>query len=694
MIAKLLLPRLGGSPAVWGTCLVFFQAILLAGYVYAHLLTTRLKPKAQIAVHLLVVLPLAALSLPLDLGQQAPPTDSNPAPWLLLQLLLHAGPVMFALTATAPLLQAWFAVRPGASNPYALYAGSNAGSLLALLAYPFLIEPGLDLPDQARIWSLVCGLLAVALALCGIATLRAPAAPAQAQGQATITWRQRVHWTALAFVPSSLLLGVTSHITMDIAAIPLLWVVPLALYLFTFVLTFASSPPLPHGAVLRALPLILIVLVTMAWPGAGIPLPFLMLIGLHLLGFFALALACHGELARLRPPPAGLTDFYVFMSIGGVLGGSFNALLAPVLFSDLHEYGLAIVLGLLLLPSRDGADAGTRKGDALGHLLLVGIIIAAYATRNWLESGTTSAIGAGLLLGLIAGQAFALLAFTPRARRFAIGVALCLLLPAVLISGRDLATARSFFGVTHVRLTDNGETIQLLSGTTLHGAQSLRPGERNLPMTYYAPGGAFARFIATLPPNPSRRIAAVGLGAGALACYAKPGETWSFHEIDPVIVTIARDTRFFHFLADCGADIPIILGDARLTLAKLPDNSLDALIIDAFSSDSIPVHLVTREAIALYRAKLRPDGRLLVHITNRYLDLRPVLAALAADAGMQARLLSVPTGVNFIRNAPATVVAIGADLANLDDWLELPRPAPRYLWTDQHSDLIGIFRQK
>jgi SAM-dependent methyltransferase len=525
-----------------------------------------------------------------------------------------------------------------------------------------------------------------------------PVAPPKTSSPATL--RQRLAWTALAFVPSSLLLGVTTHITADIASAPLLWVVPLMLYLLTFILAFARRPPLRHSIMVRVLPMVLIPLVITAAPGLPLMLPLPLMLALHLGCFFAVAMVCHGELARRRPPTAQLTEFYFFLSVGGVLGGAFNALLAPLIFSSVLEYPLALLAACLVKPSApDDARHGLTR-DVLLPFALLGLVLLTNAIRSIVADGT-------VLLLLVATfgymlPALALLNFSPRRWRFALGVAVMLFAPAATGASDTIATYRSFFGVYRIRAVDDGHSraLVLMNGTTLHGARSLTPGEEALPMAYYNPQGPFSRFFAAFAPNSVRHVAVVGLGTGGLACYARPGQDWTFYEIDPLVERIARDPRFFQFLANCGNHPNVVLGDARLTIGDAPDGTYDALIIDAFSSDSIPMHLLTREALALYLRKLAPGGQLLFHISSRTLDLRPVIGALAADAGVPARMLldrPLP-GISIWRRAPALVVALagrGGDLGRLDPvdgWTELPPGSARFLWTDQRSDLLGAIR--
>lgn len=685
MVSKMVLPRLGGSPSVWNTCMCFFQAMLLLGYAYAHWLATRFGGLAQAAIHA-VVLGGAALFLPFDLTAQVPPAEASPVPWLLGCLATTVGPPFFAISATAPLLQRWFSRtdHADAGDPYFLYAASNAGSLLALLAYPLFVEPALALQQQSRFWSLGLLVLAVGIAFCWAGYRAHPArAPAVAAAAPCPSAAERLRWVAYAFVPSSLLLAVTAYITTDLAAAPLLWVVPLALYLATFIVAFARRPVLPHALMLRVLPLIVIPVVILA---VGVHSVWLLL--LHLACFFVIAMVCHGELARSRPDARNLTEFYLWISLGGVLGGLFDALLAPLLFPDIWEYPLMLVAACAIRPSGNNEGNDFRQGDLLGPALLLAALLALLLVGN---------LPTWLVFAACAAAALLLVRFSERRWRFTLGVAACLLFAQLLSATETVATARSFFGINRVSLAENGAYHVLQHGTTVHGVASTRPDEAAIPLGYYHREGPFGRFFEAIGTGGSKRVGVVGLGSGALACYARPGQSWTFHEIDPVVVELARNRRYFHYLETCGNDPHIVLGDARLTLAAMPDHSYDLIVIDAFSSDSIPLHLLTREALALYQRKLMPGGLVLFHISNRCLDLAPTVAALAADAGMPARrLLYTPEGPPSVARLGAEVIAVGppgGDLSFLtgDQGWE-PPPPPAAVWTDARSDIVSRIR--
>lgn len=687
MVSKMLLPHLGGSPSVWNTCMVFFQATLLLGYLYAHWLARRFGGGVQAAIHC-AVLGLAALFLPLDLTLPVPPTDGSPVPWLLGTLAVTVGPPFFAISATAPLLQRWFSQtnHPAASDPYFLYAASNAGSLLALLAYPLAVEPHLRLFEQSRWWALGIGGLALGIALCWYGHARdrngAHIVAAEQAGPAP-TFGQRARWVGYAFVPSAMLLAVTAHITIDLASAPLFWVIPLALYLVTFIFAFARRPPLPHWLMVRLQPFLIIPIVLLSFGTQGIwALP------LHLAAFFVTAMVGHGELARTRPAVRNLTEFYLWVSLGGVLGGIFAALLAPAVFPGIWEYPLMLAAACLVRPIGKARPGAWRLDVALPLLLVVGLAVL----LRWGDLP-----GAVLLAALIVA-AVLLLSFSERPWRFALGVGGCLLVLSFATSGDTLATTRSFFGVNRVRLIADGTIRVLQQGTTVHGAESTTPGRETEPLSYYSRQGPFGSFFAALADRHVQRVGVIGLGTGALACYARPGESWTFHEIDPEVVKLASDGRFFHFLAHCGNHPRIVLGDARLTLHDVPDGAYDVLVMDAFSSDSIPIHLLTREALALYQRKLTPGGAILFHVSNRYFSLAPLVAALALDAGAPARrLLYAPAKAGALGTHSAEVVAVGQPGSSLDylssdaGWQSADASGAA-VWTDDRSDILSRIR--
>lgn len=710
MFARLVLPLLGGSPAVWNTAIVFFQAVLLAGYAYAHASVTWLGTRRQIGVHLVVLLlPLAVLPIVLPAGL-VPPTQTNPAAWLLALMTVVVGLPFFAVSTTSPLLQKWFAAggHRTARDPYFLYVASNIGSLLALLAYPWWIEPHLPLAQQNRVWMLGYFLLLVLTVTCAVLHGRKPRGEVRATpvasgrdeaGADRPTMARRLRWVLLAFVPSSLMLGVTTYLSSEIAAVPLLWVIPLGLYLLTFVLGFARRQILPRWFLVRALPMAVVPLIVALNMQATSPIGWLIL--LHLGVFFLAALLCHGQLAADRPPTVWLTEFYLWLSIGGVIGGVFNALLAPLVFDSTVEYPLVLTLACfvtLRAANGSGTPRATR-GDWLAAAGLgaaaLGLVVMVQATRFRADPAMS-----GLVFGV---PALACFFFSRRPLRFALGVAALLLAGSLYqgAKGRVLRAERTFFGLHRVTLDPTGQFHLLVHGMTLHGQQSLDPARRTEALTYYHRTGPIGQVMSLYARDPARRIGAVGLGAGSLAAFAAKQQPWTYFEIDPVVLRLAQDVRYFTFLHDSPGAMRFVLGDARLSLSRERDASFDVLILDAYSSDAIPVHLVTREALALYRRKLASGGLMAFHISNVHLDLEPVFTELAHDAGLVA-LTRDDTVVSEEERGLGKAGSIWLVMAQRRDDLALLARDPRWrssrgdrnqtLWTDDYSSLLSVFR--
>lgn len=720
MFARLVLPLLGGSPAVWNTAMVFYQATLLAGYSYAHFIHTRLSPRRQAAGQvLLFLIPLALLPISIPDGW-APPATGHPALWQLALMGVSVGLPFLAISTSSPVLQKWFAAtgHPRAVDPYFLYVASNIGSLLALLAYPFLIEPRLALATQTRLWTWGYFLLLALVATCAYvlckttsSSVPSPAiTTAPGHGAATApapSARRRTRWVLLSFAPSSLMLGVTTYLSSEIAVVPLLWIVPLALYLLTFVIVFARRPILPRLFLRRALPIFMVSLVMVINMRATQPIAWLM--ALHVVAFFLATLLCHGALAADRPSPTHLTEFYLWMSVGGVLGGLFNALLAPALFNTIVEYPLALLLACLLalLPPASAAAPASRSAPlgarpAWSDLVWPAALGLATIALLFAAGGTLRKPAPALVTLVFGVPALVCFFFSRRPLRFVLGLA-ALLLAGIFYhgeQGRALHTERSFFGVHRVTRDPAGRHHLLIHGNTLHGQQSLDPARRAEPLTYYHRTGPIGQILATFSADPHKKIAAVGLGAGSLAAYAAPRQAWTYFEIDPVVERLARDVRYFTFLRDSPADLRVVLGDARLTLAAAPAGAFDLIVLDAFSSDAIPVHLVTREALALYQSKLAPGGLIVCHISNLHLDLEPVFSHLARDAQLACLVRDdtvVSAAESALGKAPSVWLVLArtaADLAPLanDARWRPGRPAAGRIWTDDYSSLLAAFR--
>ncbi|WP_420125639.1 spermidine synthase [Longimicrobium sp.] len=720
LFGKMVLPLLGGSPAVWNTCMLFFQAALLGGYLYAHVSSSRLTVRRQAMVHL-AALALAALALPVSLRSAAPEGGAAPIPWLLGVMALTVGAPFLVLSGTGPILQRWFS-RSGhaqAADPYHLYAASNLGSALALIAYPLLMEPRMRLATQSATWTAGYAVLALLIAGCAALIWRTADAPAPApaldsvdtaapgesdgsadSGGATsavadapaarVTLRERMIWTGLAFIPSSLLLGVTTFITTDLSPAPLLWVLPLALYLLSFTFVFARRPLIPHEWMVAVHPsaiAIAVLLLTAGYvkkPAFAVPM--------HLLALFIIAMAAHGELARRRPHVRHLTEFYLWISVGGVLGGVFNALVAPVAFNEIWEYPIILTLACLARPWPEA------RIPLRGHLMFA-VRAAAFAwgllyladnqeMRPWLFL-----LMAAVLINLLN----ALLGRAPLWLAACIGVVLLVRASSVVNEDGVLLSERTFFGrYKVVEYQHNGGFHVLRHGSTLHGAQSLEPYRRREPLTYYLMHGPLGKvFAVTADRAGRRRVAVVGLGTGTTAAYARQGEDWTFYEIDPGIERIARDTAYFSYLADSPARTRVVLGDARLSLAQT-DRTYDLILLDAFSSDAIPVHLMTREALDTYLARLAPRGLIVFHISNRYLDLEPVVAALAKDRGLVTRAGVGPRDRRPYEST-STWIAVARNAADLGpltadaNWWAPRLRADVEPWTDDYSSLLTVF---
>ncbi len=712
LFTKMVLPRLGGSPAVWSVAMVFFQSLLLGGYAYAHFLMQLRNRAIPVAIHL-VLLGCAMLTLPLSIagGWGEPPT-SGYALWLLGLFAVSIGLPFFALAANNPLLQAWF-VRTGHPNgpdPYFLYASSNIGSFLALLSYPVLLEPMFTLRTQNLIWTGGYGLLIVLIASCGVLLLRSPAKaaelnmPADDSDAPAPSWILRARWIFLAAVPSGLLIAVTAHISTDVAAAPLLWVLPLSLYLLTWVLVFQSRPLLPHRWVLLAQPLAIAGVVVLLAVGGEQNL--LLTLGGHQLCFFVIAMACHGELARTRPAAKYLTGFYVALSFGGMVGGLFAGLIAPFTFSWIAEYPILLALAALCRPP--GHERLPRWSAWYWPFLAVlaaALIAPTYATTAagklfvWLDSWRVWVIGAvGVLSALLALGINA-----DRWKIFATVVVALVLLRAYPADEGRVETVRSFFGVHKIVVTPNGQYHVLMHGTTIHGAEKFKNDDgtpvkgQPEPITYYHRDGGIGQAITAIRERKGAplRVAVIGLGSGTLVCAAEPGEEWKFFEIDQTMVDTARDPKYFTYIQVCEPNLEPVIGDARLTFAREPDGVYDLIIVDAYSSDAIPIHLATEEAMEIYKSKLAPQGAVVMHVSNRHLELASVVVGIADANDMKSWVYSEDSNrdAEYIFSTSVVVSAreeadVGR-LASSDKWALTEAEDHQRVWTDDYSNVLG-----
>ena len=683
LVARTLLPALGGSASVWNSAMLTFQVLLLGGYLFAHVAATRLPGhSSQVAAVLLVL--VAAAALPVGLRDGWRPPTGDPAMWTLLAVAAAVGGPFLALACVSPTLQHWYGgLRPGV-DPYVLYAAGNLGSFIGLLAYPLVIDRALGMGDQKRWWTGAYLVFAALFVACAALARRSPATTERAtRGAAAaatpveVTGRQLSRWVLMAAGPSLLLLGVTRHLSTDVAAIPLLWVVPLSLYLLTFVIAFSGRAawmtPLAGrlGTVLAAGTIISL--------AAALPAAFGLV--LHLLTFFVIAHATHGRLAAERPPLASLTSYYLALSMGGTMGGIVGGLVAPVAFPGILEYPLGIVACLVWVVPRAGLEARAR---AVAAAVLGAAIVAAAALRLITADANGPARGVQVALGV---AALAALATSHRGWQYTGALAVMAAIAVALPGAATIAQERTYYGVTRVLENDEGWHL-LVSGTTVHGAQD--PARPEVPLVYYAPSGPIDQVIELTDTGRPRSIGVVGLGAGSMAAWLDADDEAVFYEIDPAVIDLATDAAVFSFIDDSRGTVRIVEGDGRLSLADVSAMRHDLIVIDAFSSDAIPVHLLTREALAEYRRALTPDGVIAFHISNRFFDLQPVLARLATDASLDA--LS-RTGIGDLPgSAVTTVVALGspaalADLAAADGWA-----APEgggAVWTDDHADVLS-----
>lgn len=724
MVAKMLLPFLGGAPAVWTTCMVFFQTVLLGGYLYAHASSTRLSLHNQTMIHFALIV-LSAIFVPIGItGAWGGLAVTNPVLAVTLVLSLSIGLPFLTLSASAPLLQHWYSRTgdAGAKNPYFLYSASNVGSLLALVCYPTILEPGLGVSSQSFGWGVGFCALACLVAFC-IYLVRAANIAQNGEASLHVVERHeaavdadapkvmtKARWVLLAFIPSSLMLGVTTYFTTDIATIPLLWTVPLAIYLLSFILVFSKMPAVAHKVFRFVMPFAAITLLYFSLSRAWMPIAAQLT--WHLVTFFLVTMVCHGELARTRPEAKHLTAFYLWMSFGGMVGGLFNALVAPHAFSTAMEYPLvlAIACGAVsiggVMPfaryqrANRIADVAIALVVGFGSYWLISRWIFAKVSLGWLSALFHVDMYAYLPL-LTYGTPAAICAAIAWFRRPArLGLAVTAYTIAALLCNRFdqsiVALDRSFFGILKVSDDYYGDYRTLVNGTTLHGRQHRDPAKAHTPLTYYHRQGPVGQLFEEFSGNNQKEnLAFIGLGTGTLASYGEPGQKLTFFEIDEAVVRIAK--TYFTFLKDCRAEYRMVMGDARLKLQEEPDGKFGMILVDAFSSDAIPVHLLTKEAIELYFRKLAPGGVVAIHTSNRYLTLEPVLGKLAKEAGLVA-LVNHDNGDNAAGKFASTWNALArkdGDFGNLKsrgNWVPLDGYSWTPVWTDDFTSLFEVLR--
>jgi hypothetical protein len=699
MVGKMLLPYLGGAASVWTTCVLFFQSMLLLGYIYAHLLARLSDVRKQFLIHAVVLLvPIAFLPITFR-AVSSTSLSLHPLLRLLSLLAVSTAIPFFVVSTSAPLVQNWFSrtTYAASDDPYFLYAASNAGSLLALLAYPFIIEPRIGVAAQTRLWFFgYLGLLLLfAITVALLYQTRWPALE-RTEGF-SIGWRTRSFWIAAAFVPSGLMLAVTNHIAANVGSVPFLWLIPLALYLLTFVFAFAQRFRATSTRVSRLLPLVVLVVFPLVAASVVAP-PGLnwIIIGAHLALLYFGALLCHTRLAESRPAPQQLTEFYFWVALGGVLGGIFTATLAPTIFSTVLEYPMLVAMLPFFRRPEQRDDTSRAIGIAAIFALGIGLTWLVFRLTH-LDFDINAIAFAHTALFFIAYK------FKTHVQRFAFSfvalmLAYTLILPGYIEGANRIYVSRNFFGVKKV-LDDPGAHLRkLLHGDTIHGIESTEPSRAGQALSYYYSGGSVSDVVEVLRARRTpQRLGILGLGAGTMAAFADAAHHVTFYEIDPAVEPIAR--QYFTFVPRCGDNCDIVIGDGRLQLAQEHDASFDLLLLDAFSSDSVPTHLLSREALQMYMSKLKPDGLLLFHVSNRYLNVEKLVSALVVDDGLAAFSRFDDAGdLRKLGKSSANHLVAARQISDLEPfarrpgWKRVDRPEGFEPWTDDYSNLMSLIR--
>jgi len=666
LISKFILPWFGGSPAVWTTCMLFFQVALFGGYAYAHLSSRFLSPRWQGALHL-AVLALALFSLPIAPSPSWKPTDaSSPTLRILLLLAANVGLPYFTLSATGPLIQSWFSRAYPGRSPYRLYALSNFGSLLALLSYPFLFEPVFDVLFHTKLWSfgfaffvVPCGAAALWLRARGVVTAQENSSPDEADDAARPTLRRRALWLGLPACATLMLLATTNHVCQEVAVIPFLWVAPLSLYLISFIITFDHERWYSRRVFGIATAVLSLAVAGMHPLGnllekVNVDLGFTQQVVLYFAALFSICMLCHGEMVRLRPSARYLTEFYLMISAGGALGGVLVSLVSPAVFTTFFEWKVGLAVSFLIG----------------GWVVVREVSQKLQPARTYLR--------AAMLIPLAAGVG-------------CVGV--------FQASDDDLIDiSRNFYGVVSVGDADEDNPADhyraMIHGATVHGRQFLAADKRRLPISYYGPESGVGQTLQLLQKGGPINVGAVGLGVGTLAAYTRSGDRFTFYELNADVESMAR--KHFTYLRDSAGETKVVLGDARLSLDKAPPQRFDALVLDAFTGDAPPAHLLTEEAFTIYQRHLRPDGVLAFHITNRRVDLMPVVQGLADHFGFQVvRVFSPWNGDKLLfRSDWVMLTKNAAFVASIPSVLPPPdgKKRDKVLWTDHYNNLFALLR--
>ena len=710
LIAKTLLPLWGGTPAVWNTCLFFFQTMLLMGYLYALASATWLSLRAQAALHVFLIL-LIAIYLFLS-PVHAPIYASglqqvNPTLGVLKTLLFSIGLPFFIISASNPLLQSWFSRlrHHAAVDPYFLFAASNAGSLIALVAFPLALEPSFGVHEQYKLWrvgfgvlvTLTCAIAVVLKPLATISETRTPYKKAKDTANNSVSLWRRLRWLALSFVPSSLMLGVTTYITADVAAVPLLWVIPLALYLLTFVLAFTNKQFASAALLNRVMFVGALVVTLILSSGATEPAWVLMLANLGF--FFVAALMCHTQLANDRPSTAHLAEYYLWIAIGGALGSLFNVLVAPSLFTSVLEYPLVIVIACML--QRVDSRTRTNYRDLIYPLGLYVLTVSLAMLVPYLRASSST-----IKLLIVPGIPLIIINhfFRQRPIRFALALGAVMLASVYYAgdTGRTLHVARNFFGTIRVTTDSIGRVNSLYSGNTVHGRQFVDPARQCEPLSYHHENGPLGQVMAVFNAAPANsRVGVIGLGVGAMAAYSKPDQQWTFYEINPDVINIARNSQHFTYLQNCASgSVNVVEGDARLNLQTAPEAYYGLIVLDAFSSDAIPVHLITQQALDLYLSKLAQGGILAFHISSRSLNLKPILADLAESRNLMCIGFDDSKPDSFAGKDPSQWVVMARSAPEISylsinsQWEQLNGRKGMRVWSDDFSNIVRAIKWK
>ncbi len=706
MVGKMMLPLLGGAASVWITCLLFFQLMLLAGYIYAHLLEMFFDVRKQVLVHFLFMV-VAFLFLPIRLSHISDGVGvTYPTAWLLGVLFKTVGFPFGILATTAPLLQNWLSkTRTEAGrDPYFLYAISNAGSLMALIAYPLLIEPNLGVHMQTLLWLGGYGLLLLMVfapaRIVAKASDHAPVRGHRSLQQSDVdrpSWRVRGYWTAAAFVPSALMLAVSNHILQNVVAAPFLWILPLAAYLVTFMVAFGRRVRVSWELTSQIIPIVLLVLFPIVTSASAVPGRFnWLLIAEHIVLLVAASLLCHTALASRRPDPQYLTEFYFWIALGGALGGTFTAVVAPLLFSRVLEYPLLVAF-IPLFRATPGRNFRFRWTDGIYAAAVLGCLAVVWVLGHWAGIDIMRSTGTSAAANLV----FVIVPLLARNRRIGFALAFVVLfaghpkgLPAFLKgNAQSLHIARNFFGIKKVVYRPETNMRELSHGDTLHGLESLDPALAGEPLSYFHRTGPVGDVMQAISARLDQHIGVVGLGTGSIAAYAGQHRRITFLDIDPQVYSIAKD--YFTFMSRCGSNCDVLIGDGRILVGTMPAHQFDLLILDAFNSDSIPAHLVSREAIQIYLSKLKPDGLILFHVSNRYLDVERLVAAVSTDAGLETfrRFDSDEKATGKLTSKYVVAARRFEDLLMLphsEQWTRVTKPHGFEPWTDDYSNMLAL----